>query len=100
MESYLNVVQLQQERHEVIKASEAIALDLRALRTAQELATNPSEVESISRQHRRALQAYARAQQRLRELNASITWHNRKEQEELRLRNKREKAERRAKGNV
>ena len=97
MEALNDLAQLQRERQQIIAISDHIANDLRTLRTAQELATSPSQIESISTQHRRALQSFNRAQQRLRELNAKIKGCNLQVQYEIQQQAKREKKARKAK---
>jgi hypothetical protein len=96
MEVFTTLAELQRERHQVIEISDKITNDLRTLRIAQEAAKSPSEVHMMSIQHGRALQSLNRAQQRLRELNASIKWHNMKAQYEIQQQAKRERRERAA----
>lgn len=95
MEVFKDLAELQRERLQVIEISDKIANDLRTLRIEQEAAKFPAEAQTISMQHRRALQSLNRAQQRLRELNASIKWRNMKVQYDIQQQAKRERATRR-----
>lgn len=97
MEVLNDLAQFQRERQQIIAISDNIANDLRTLRTAQEAAKSPDQIEYLSIRHRRALQSFNRAQQRLRELNAIIKGCNLQVQYEIQRQAKREKKARKAK---
>lgn len=83
MEILNDLAELQRERQQIIAISDSIANDLRSLRAAQEAAKSPDQIEFLSIRHRRALQSFNRAQQRLRELNNKIKACNLQAQYEI-----------------